>query len=278
MVVVLALSSHVARGCVGNMAAMAALQALDIAVWPVATVMLSNHKGYPFCAGPTTEDGAIRDIVDALAKNGWLGEIDAILTGYVASPGQAEDIADTVEAVRRANPNAHYWCDPILGDDPGGLYVPEPVARAIADRLVPLADGVSPNVFELEWLTGKTIAGAADAAIAAESLGLKMVMTTSVPARAGQIANTLTQKDDSLLIAHTAHDRMPHGTGDVFSALALGNLLAPGRSGTGRAAFEKTVTSIAALVDTVTGQEELNSRSIDDAVRGSLKTLVATPI
>ncbi|MBZ0216001.1 MAG: hypothetical protein K8F25_05580, partial [Fimbriimonadaceae bacterium] len=108
MAVVLALSSQVSRGYVGNVAATAVLQALGHEVWQIPTITLSNHKGYRHCAGASPPSGAIRDMVEALNHNGWLGQIDAVLSGYVATPEQAGEIVHAIESVKRANRNAIY--------------------------------------------------------------------------------------------------------------------------------------------------------------------------
>jgi pyridoxine kinase len=179
MSVVLAFSSHVSRGFVGNVAVTTILRALGHEVWQVPTIILSNHKGYTHCAGPILPRNSIRDMVTALDRNGWLSQVDAILTGYIAEANQADDVLYALDRVRQHNKHALYWCDPILGDHPGGLYVSDEVAMTIADQLVPLADGLSPNSYELEYLSGIVINDAASAVQASRKLGNPLTMTTS---------------------------------------------------------------------------------------------------
>ncbi len=275
MALVLALSSQVTRGYVGNNAAVAVLHSLGHEVWQIPTIFLSNHKGYRFCAGTVPPDGTIREMTDALNRNGWLGEVDAILSGYVATPEQTGEILYTVETVKNANRNAIYWCDPILGDAPGGLYVPEKVARSIADRLVPRADGISPNAFELQWLSDRKITDAESAANAAAKLPDLIAMTTSVPCGPKEISNVLSLAGKSLAISHNVYEQVPHGTGDVFTALALGYLLLGIDT---QEAFEKASACIFSLANRTAGKEELDRKAIRAAIDLPDTTLSVSPV
>ena len=285
MTVVLSISSHVARGHVGNMAVATVMHALGIEVWQVPTIALSNHKGYGSCTGAVTPDGTIRGMVDALGENGWLGQVDAVLSGYVATPDQASDILHAVNSVKTANDKAIYWCDPILGDFPGGLYVPEKVARAIAEQLLPRAEGTSPNTFELEWLSGIPIKDAETAVLATQKLRLNISMTTSVPSGSNnaQICNVLTAPDLAMKFTHRKFDHVPHGTGDTFTALALGHLLHGGSNRrnitvNAKSAFEAASGQIFSLAQKSQGREELDRDAIIAAAQSSTKASSATPI
>ena len=88
-----------------------------------------------------------------LERAPWLGEVAAVLSGYLGDAGQAEAVASLVAAVKARNPDAVYVCDPVMGDS-GGLYVPEATAEALRDRLMPIADIATPNRYELEWMAG----------------------------------------------------------------------------------------------------------------------------
>ncbi len=126
---VIVLSSHVVRGTVGNRAAVFALETLGFPVWAVPTVTLAWHPGH----GPATRIVASPDqfaaLMADLERAPWLGEVGAVLTGYLGDAGQAGAIAGLIGAVRARNPDALYVCDPVMGDL-GGLYIPEPTAVA----------------------------------------------------------------------------------------------------------------------------------------------------
>ncbi|MEE2868499.1 MAG: PfkB family carbohydrate kinase, partial [Pseudomonadota bacterium] len=127
-------------------------------------------------------------------------------------------------------PDAPYLCDPVMGDQhdgSGNLYVPTATAEAIRDQLVPLADVVTPNAFELGWLTGREIDSEMQALAAARVLGNERVMVTSSPAlRRNAIANLLAGPRGAVAAEHASIANPPHGTGDLIAGLFLANLLA----------------------------------------------------
>ena len=149
---VIVVSSHVVRGTVGNRAAVFALETLGHPVWAVPTVILPWHPGHGRATRIVPQDFAA--LMNDLAGAPWLGEVGAVLSGYLGEAAQAAGVASLVAAVRARSPGALYVCDPVIGDA-GGLYVPEATAAAIRDTLIPLADVATPNRFELEWLSGR---------------------------------------------------------------------------------------------------------------------------
>jgi hypothetical protein len=150
---VIVISSHVVRGAVGNRAAVFALESLGFPVWAVPTVTLPWHPGHGRATRLVPDASEFAALINDLAHAPWLGEVGAIMTGYLGSSSQAAPIAALVRALKTLNPDAIYLCDPVIGDA-SGLYVPETTAAAIRDHLMPLADIATPNRFELGWLTG----------------------------------------------------------------------------------------------------------------------------
>lgn len=222
---VIVISSHVVRGSVGNRAAVFALETLGFPVWAVPTVMLPWHPGHSRATRivPPREDFAA--LIDDLCGAPWLGEVGAVLSGYLGDAGQAGDVARLVAAVRKANPDAIYMCDPVIGDT-GGLYVPEAVASAIARELIPIADIATPNVHELAWLSGAPITESAAMTAAAETLGPARVLVTSALAMmAGSTGNLLVSGNQSLMAEHRLIPNAPNGLGDLMSATFLARLL-----------------------------------------------------
>nr|WP_185984213.1 pyridoxal kinase PdxY [Aureimonas mangrovi] len=227
---VISISSHVARGTVGNRAAVFALETLGHPVWSVPTVTLPWHPGH----GPATrivpDDAAFSAFLDDLAGAPWLGEVSAVLTGYFGSPRQIEPAARLIEAVRAARPDAIFICDPVIGDgaEAGGrLYQPAETMEAIRDRLLPLADIATPNRFELELITGLELSSNAHLIEAAASLGPGRVMITSAfPLLRGGIGNLLTDGQEAILAEHRRIDGAPNGLGDLTAAVFLARTLA----------------------------------------------------
>lgn len=222
---VIVLSSHVARGAVGNRAIVFALEKLGFPVWAVPTVTLAWHPGH----GPSTRLVPAADqfsaLIDDLAGSPRLDEIGAVITGYFGTAGQVADAARLIDAVRARRPSALVLCDPVIGDSKG-LYVQQATAAAIRDLLLPRADIVTPNRFELEWLTGQPTDDAPRAIAAAETLGRPMVAVTSAPAlMAGSTGTMLVVGARRLMAEHRVIADPPNGPGDLFSALFVARQL-----------------------------------------------------
>lgn len=223
---VIVVSSHVARGTVGNRAAVFALETLGHPVWAVPTVILPWHPGHgpstKIVPPPETFAAFMRD----LERAPWLGEVQAILSGYLADAGQAEAVAHLVETVKAQNLGVTYVCDPVIGDS-GGLYVAETIAAAIRDRLMPLADVATPNRFELEWLVGRKLDDLTATHAAAREAAPATMLVTSAPAMMkGGIGNLLVTPSEALLAEHRMIPKPPNGVGDLTSAVFLARLLA----------------------------------------------------
>jgi pyridoxine kinase len=227
---VIAISSHVARGAVGNRAIVFALETLGHPVWSVPTVLLPWHPGH----GPATrivpDPTQFDALLDDLAQAPWLDEVGAVMTGYLGHACQAAAAARLVEAVRARRPDAPYLCDPVIGDA-GGLYVPEATAAAIRDRLLPLASIATPNLFELSWLTGIDTSQRDGALRAAAALPPPSVVVTSAPGTSDErIGNLLVEGGRATLFEHPRLLRPPNGPGDLTAALVLAGLLQGGTS------------------------------------------------
>ncbi len=238
---VIVVSSHVARGAVGNRAAVFALQQLGFPVWAVPTVVLPWHPGHRPATRIVPEPDQFAALMRDLESSPWIGEVGAVLSGYLGDAGQAGAVASLVSAVKARNPDALYLCDPVMGDA-GGLYVAEKTAFAMRDLLMPLADIATPNRFELEWLVGETLGDNRAVAQAALRLGPSRMLVTSAHAlMAGSIGNLLVTPREVVLAEHRSVPRPPNGTGDLAAALFLARLM-EGRSG------EKALQMTAAAV------------------------------
>jgi pyridoxine kinase len=221
---VLSIQSSVAYGHVGNSAATFVLQRLGVTAWPVHTVLFSNHTGYADWRGRVIPADEVADVIAGIEDRGVFPECDAVLSGYVGDAALAEVIADTVRRIKAANPRALYCCDPVLGNAARGLFAAEPVARAMRDQLLPLADIATPNAFELAWLTGRPVTDAATARAAADALGPSRVVCTSLPMESG--LGVLARDDHGAWLVETPRlDVAANGAGDTFAAILLARLL-----------------------------------------------------
>ena len=222
---VIVISSHVARGSVGNRAAVFALETLGFPVWAVPTVILPWHPGHGRATRIVPPADQFAALMADLERAPWLGEVGAVLSGYLGEASQADAVASLVRAVKARNPGAVYICDPVMGDS-GGLYVPEPTAAALRDRLIPVADIATPNRYELEWLAGATLPDIKSVAAAALDAGPATMLVTSAPAMmAGGTGNLLIDATQVLLAEHRLIDRPPNGLGDLTAAVYLARVL-----------------------------------------------------
>lgn len=223
---VIAVSSHVVRGSVGNRAVVFALETLGHAVWSVPTVTLSWHPGHGKATRIVPPATSFDAMIDDLCGAPWLGEVGAVLSGYLGEASQAAAIARLVAAVRERTPSALYLCDPVIGDV-GGLYVPEATAAAIRDTLVPLASIATPNRHELAWMAGAPLSDNNAVMDAALAFGPQRVLVTSAHALlAGSTGNLLLSSEHALLAEHRLIADPPNGLGDLLAAVFLARIMA----------------------------------------------------
>lgn len=255
---VLSIQSSVSYGHVGNSAAVFPLQRIGVEVMPVYTVCFSNHTGYGSWRGPMLSGDDVREIVTGIEERGGLENVDAVLSGYQGGSSIGDAILDAVERVKRHSPDAIYACDPVLGNAKSGCHVAPEVQELIRDRVVPRADLITPNQFELGFITGTspdTLESTLDAVDRARELGPSTVLVTSVerPERPlgpdGEPASIemLAVNDDGAWLVETP--RLPlkrNGSGDVTAALFTAHLL---RSSDPAAALSRTAASVFELLE-----------------------------
>ena len=180
---ILSIQSHVAYGHVGNAAAVFPMQRLGVEVWPIHTVQFSNHTGYGAWTGRVFDGAAIAELVEGIAARGVLAHCGGVLSGYMGSAEIGAAILAAVDRVRLANPGALYCCDPVIGDIGRGVFVRPGIPEFMRDKAVPAADIVTPNQFELDFISGRatgTLAEAKEAVAAVQRLGPRVVLVTSL--------------------------------------------------------------------------------------------------
>jgi pyridoxine kinase len=217
MPLALVLSSFVAASRIGGAAQQYVLAAHGIDPVLVPTVMLgrSPAKG---AHGQATPPQLFAQMLADVEADALFGLVDLVITGYFSSPEQVEIAADVLSRIQAASERAPVVVvDPILGDFPKGLYVEPEVAQAVASRLVPLADWITPNLWELTYLTGADTESAAGAVAAARQLG-KAALITSAPVDEGEIGLLIVQEASATLFAHRRLAQAPNGAGDLVTA------------------------------------------------------------
>lgn len=249
---ILSIQSSVAYGHVGNSAAVFPLQRLGHEVWPVYTVNYSNHTGYGSWRGPMIPATDVADIITGIEERGVLSQVDAVLSGYQGGPDIADVIIDAVARVKAANPGAVYACDPVMGNAKSGCHVADDIPPLLRDRVVPVADIITPNQFELGFLTGmeaSDLESTLAAVDAARDLGPQTVLVTSVerPDRPEGTIEMLAVNDTGAWLVQTPH--LPfkrNGSGDVTAALFTGHYVSTGDAAD---TLARTASSVFDLVE-----------------------------
>lgn len=219
MKTVLSIQSQVAGARVGNSVAAFAMERLGVRVFQLPTTILGRRPDHGAPGGGALPAATLASILDGLAEDGLFAEIDAVLTGYLGQADHAAVIVDAVARIKAANPKALFVCDPVLGDE-GKLFVSEGIVDAVMNGLVPHADWLMPNAFELGLLTSTTIDGLETARKAARRIG-KPVLVSSIRTAIG-LGNLLCAPQSEWFCETARLPRAPKGTGDLLSALYVG--------------------------------------------------------
>jgi pyridoxine kinase len=259
---ILSIQSSVAYGHVGNSASVFPLQRLGHEVWPVYTVHFSNHTGYGAWRGPMLAADDVRDVITGIEERGVLGQVDAVLSGYQGGEEIGDVILDAVARVKAANPAATYTCDPVMGNAKSGCFVHPAIPVLLRERVVPQADLITPNQFELGYLTGTEptdLESTLASVDAARSMGPSSVLVTSVerPDAEPETLEMLAVTPEGAWLVTTP--RLPlkaNGSGDVTAALFTGHYRSTGDAAD---ALARTTSSVWDLLRTTheSGEREL---------------------
>lgn len=240
---VLALSSQVTYGHVGNSAARFVLERMGLSAWAVPTVLLAQHPGHRGGGAQLPISAQIIDgLMDDLSAAGRLAHCQGVIAGYLPSVDQARALGRALKLVHAQAPQAPVLFDPVFGDDgawggdgtpKGSLYLPEEIPTLWLEEFLPQADYLTPNRFELSHLTGVEVLDPPTALRACLTLVEKMgrasqpplIAVTSVPAGQGHLATVLSQGPLEGFVRTPRLKEAPHGTGDCFAALLFAHLL-----------------------------------------------------
>lgn len=255
---ILSVQSRVVFGHVGNSAAAFALERRGHEVWAVDTVRLSNHPGHGPREGGAADAAEVAALISGVERAAGFARCEAVLGGYLGRADTGRALLDAVGRVKRANPAATFCLDPVMGDDAEGLYVAPDVAAFVENELIPAADVLTPNLFELSRLAGRrptTLAETIEAADRIRARGVRAVVVTSVPGDADhsfvnrngqQTVSNLVVADGAWLATTPRLERKAKGAGDLLAALFLSWQL----SGAGwAAALGKTTASVFGILE-----------------------------
>jgi pyridoxine kinase len=224
---VISIQSQVAYGHVGNSAAVFPMQMHGIDVIAVPTVLLSNRPGYTTIRGRVLQAQVVSDLLLGVEERGALRSATMILSGYLGSPDIAAVVADFVARAKAGHPALRYACDPVLGDRDRGLFVQSEIPPLVRDRLLPLADIITPNHFEFEWLCGAKVSTTGQMLEAAQTLlarGPSTIVVTSAELSdtpAGEIETLAIERTNAWRVRTPRLPISPSGTGDLFASLLV---------------------------------------------------------
>ena len=259
---ILSIQSHVAYGHVGNSAAVFPLQRLGHEVWPVLTVNFSNHTGYGEWRGPLIDPADVTAVVTGIEERGVLGSCDAVLSGYQGSPAIAGVIVDAVRRVKAANPAATYTCDPVMGNAKSGCFVNPEIPPIIRSQVVPVADVLTPNQFELGFLTDTdphSLEQVLESADLARAMGPSTILVTSVETGDDSIGLMAVTDDGAWLVETPLLPMKANGSGDLTAALFTAHLH---DTGSPEQAVARTVSSVYAVLQATLDSDERELRLI----------------
>ena len=223
---ILSIQSHVAYGYVGNKAATYPLQSMGYDVWPVNTVQFSNHTGYGKWQGEIFSGQHIKNIVQGINDLGLISKCQAVLSGYMGSKDICDAVQDIVRDLKTSNKDLIYLCDPVMGNN--NCFVKPEVVEFFKSKLI--ADIVTPNQFEAETISGITICDTKSLKNAAQyfhDMGVMVVVIKGVKLDGDVLHVFASDGSNSYLIKTKEYQfKTPvNGTGDLFSALFLGQYL-----------------------------------------------------
>ena len=268
---ILSIQSLVSYGHAGNSAAMFPLQRLGFDVWPVVTVHFSNHTGYGAARGPLLTAEDIAEVIRGVEDRGALDRCDAVLSGYQGAEDVGSVILDAVRNVKKRNPEAIYFCDPVMGDVGRGFFVRPGIPEFMRDEVVPAADVITPNQFELSFLAGTettTLEAVVAAAETVRATGPETVLVTSVitDATPEDALDMVAVSGEGAFVVRTPRLPInPPGAGDLTSAVFLANLLDGHELPT---ALARTTSSVFAVMEATAeaGTKEMRIIASQDAL------------
>ena len=280
---ILSIQSSVAYGHVGNSAAVFPLQRIGVEVWPVNTVQFSNHTGYGKWRGAVVPVEVVRDVVQGIEERGILPVCDGVLSGYLGDAALGEVILDAYSRIKRVNAKATYCLDPVMGDVGRGFFVRPGIPEFMRDKALPAATLITPNQFELEFLSGLPVRDFPTSLRAAKALqerGPSIVLVTSLCREDGlsdEIEVLAVDPGSAYVVATPKLPIVVNGAGDTTAALFYAHWL---RTQSIRSALELTVNAIFAVLEKTVEDAagEIQLIAAQDAIANPPKRFVAREI
>ncbi|MBD0400344.1 pyridoxal kinase PdxY [Flammeovirga sp. EKP202] len=258
---ILSIQSHVTYGHVGNSAAVFPLQYSGFEVWPLNTVQFSGHTQYDGWKGDVFSGEHLRSVLEGVFRHTPKSSCDAILAGYLGSKDTGNIVYEIVADIKKENPDALFCCDTVMGDVEAGFYISEEVPPLYKNKIIEVADIITPNQFESEYLSDQKIKTLDDAKQVARLLhakGPKLVYLTSLKIEetpSGHLTVLLFDGKNHFIIHNPIIEMGEvYGTGDLFAALTLANIL---NGFPANKALERTISSMYQLIQATAEKKRL---------------------
>ncbi|TNE43390.1 MAG: pyridoxal kinase [Sphingomonadales bacterium] len=227
---IISIQSQVVHGHVGNSAAVLPMQARGLNVAAVPTTLLSNHPGFETMRGRVLESELVGDLLRGVEERGLIETSRYIVSGYLGSRANGEVVAAFVKRARQINPDITYICDPVMGDSNLGVFVADQVIECLLDHLVPLADILTPNQFELGLIARNSSSSWSQLELGASHVrayrNASLIVTgcafTDTPRNS--LENVVFDGKQPARLISPRLPIVPVGTGDLFTGLLTANL------------------------------------------------------
>lgn len=268
---IISIQSQVVHGHVGNSAAVLPMQTRGLNVAAVPTTLLSNHPGFETMRGRVLESELVGDLLRGVEERGLVETSRYIVSGYLGSRANGEVVAAFVKRARQLNPHITYICDPVMGDSNLGVFVADQVIECLLDHLVPLADLLTPNQFEIGLITQSQPRSWHELETGATRIqafrGARLVITGCAfpDTPDGSLENVVFDGETRTRLASPRLPIVPVGTGDLFTGLLTANLAH------GHALVEATRDAASVVLDVLgrtiaEGEHEMQLGSVIDAL------------
>lgn len=227
---VVSVQSQVAYGNVGNNICVPVLNALGLQVAPVPTVVFGNTPHYPTMHGGPLPLEWFQGLLDDLEAREAATRARRVLIGYLGAPEQGIALAQWLRRMQRINPGLRVQIDPVIGDHDYGVYTDPALLPVWRDYLLPLAEGLCPNHFELGQLAGRsprTLDDCLDAASALLNDTTRWVVVTSAAPELcppGKIQLAIVGDGVREVREHPLVPHPVKGVGDMFAAMVAGRI------------------------------------------------------
>jgi len=237
----------------------------------VNTVQFSNHTGYGNWRGAVVPVEVVRDVLLGIEERGLLPSCDGVLSGYLGDAELGEAILDAYGHIKRFNSRATYCLDPVMGDVGRGFFVRPGIPEFMRDRALPAATLITPNQFELQFLSGSPVRDFETALAAVKTLRARG------PSPNDEIEVLAVDSKSAYVVATPKLPIVVNGAGDTTAALFYAHWL---RTQSTSSALELTVNAIFAVLEKTVADaaREIQLIAAQDAIANPPKKFVARKI